>query len=304
VRGASWRLFVLCMGCLLLQACTPPPKRLLDETARQSSGDRESLVVVEQGELRAAIKVSNVSSGMGGSGGAVGALIGAIIDTSVNQHRADAAEDGVKPLRNALIDYDFDRRALQAMQLTLAKIPGFDATKVAFGKDGSHDKLLSVLDHSGSSQVLVARYGYTLSPDFSQLVVDLAVDIYPKNVTQGSSQTDRVSASSALYTQRFWYVESVPQKLRVLGQNVTQWSDNGARAARAALDVGLSGVDDLFIRSMSQTPEAAAALDKGRNIELVDQRGSLVETSDKGTLLYNGKTGTWIFVDGIQTPAQ
>ena len=297
MRGILWRLFAVCLGCLLLQACEPPPKRLLDDAARQSLENRESVVVVEQGELHANIEVSNVSASTGAAGGAIGALVGAIIDTRVNQNRTDAAEEGVKPLRDALIDYDFDHRALQATQVTLAKMPGFDSTKVAFTKDGSKDKLLNMLGQSGSSQFLVARYDYTLSPNFSQIVVSLAVSIFPKKTKEGYSS---VNTLDALYAERFSYVESLPNAAKDLKQNAQLWDQNGAKPAREALDAGLTGVENLFVRSMSQTPEAAAALDKGPGTDVAGFHGKLVETSANGTLLYNGDTGSWIFVDGQQ----
>jgi hypothetical protein len=297
MRGILRRLFAVCLGCLLLQACEPPPKRLLDDAARQSLENRESVVVVEQGELHAKIEVSNVSAATA-SGGAIGAIIGAIVDTRVNQNRTDAAEEGVKPMRDALIDYDFDHRALQATQATLAKMPGFDSAKVAFTKDGSKDRLLGMLGQSGSSQFLVARYDYSLSPNFSQIVVSLAVDIFPKKTKEGYSS---VNTLDALYTERFWCVESLPNAAKDLKQNAQLWDQNGAKPMRDALDAGLSGVESLFVRSMSQTPEAAAALDKGPGTDLAGFHGKLVETSGEGTLLYNGDTGTWIFVDGQQT---
>jgi hypothetical protein len=293
------RILAVGLGCLLLQACASPPKRALDDAARQSPQDRESVVVIEQGELHANIEVSHVADATGASAGAIGAIIGAIVDSRVNQNRTDAAETGVTPLRNALIDYDFDHRALQATQATLAKMPGFDSTKVAFSKDGTKDHLLRMIDQSGSSQFLVAKYAYALSPNFSQIVVSMAADIYPKEVKDGSL-SDRVSTRDALYTERFWYVESLPHAGKDLNQNAQLWNQNGSQPARDALDAGLAGVESLFIRSMSQTPEAAAALDKGHGTELAGFHGNLVETSEKGTLLYNGETGTWIFVDGQQ----
>lgn len=296
------RLFVVCLGCLLLQACVPPPKRLLDEDARIVPGGRETIVVVDQGELRANIEVSNVSAGMG-SAGAIGVLIGAVVDTTVNQNRANAAEESVKPLRNALIGYDFDRRALEATQTTLSKIAWLDADKkISFSKDGSKDKLLSVLDQSASPQILVARYTYELSPDFAQIGVSLGVEIYLKAAPQGNSPSDRVSRKNALYSQRFSYIGYLPEQTKDLKQNATKWAANDAQQARAILDAGLFMVEDMFIRSMSQSRDVAEGLDRGRSVDVGSQHGNLIETTEKGTLLYKEPSGTWVFVDGIVAP--
>ena len=284
------RSVALTCGVLaLLQGCAAPPKRALDQDARSVSGGRQAVVVHEAAELQAEFVAANT-----GGGGAIGALVGA----AVNEHRADAAEKRVQGLRTALVDYDFDRRALEATQATIAKIPWLDVKNVSFTKDGSADKLAGTLTQSGAAQLLVTRYGYSMSPDCRQITVALDADIFPKEAPPGTSDTPR----GALFSERFRYISLLSSPKRP-DANAALWAADNGKLARAAVDTGLAVVNELLVRSLSLTPEAAAALDHGPETTAGGHKGNLVETSATGTLLYNGPSGAWIFVDRRPGPS-
>jgi hypothetical protein len=288
-------LVVVGLSCLLLEGCVAPPKRFLDENVRSIDGGRESLLVVPQGEIRGKITPSTTS--------ATGGLIFVLIDVTVNQIKTNMAERQVTPLRTALADYDFDHRAVQALQSTLVRIPWLDIKSTSFTKDGSIDKLTSFVDQSDTSQSLVASYDYAMSPNFAWMTATLSVGIYPKQLAPApGASPPRLTRADALYFQRFEYIEYLANDLKDDDKNADSWAVNGGAQARTALDKSLVGVHDLFVRSMSLTAEAASALDRGRNIDMSDEHGSLVESNDKGMLLYNKDTGTWLFFDGKSPP--
>jgi hypothetical protein len=175
-------LFVVAFACLLLEGCASPPKRVIDESRRSVTGGREALVVVPQGEIRGKITPLNTVAG--------GGLNFVLIDASVNQIKTNIAERQVMDLRNALADYDFDHRALAAMQSTLPKIPWLDVQKVSFSKDASKDKLTQFIDGSDASQSVIASYDYAMSPNFEWMTVTLTVAIYPKKAQSANASSD------------------------------------------------------------------------------------------------------------------
>jgi hypothetical protein len=287
----SHRLVPLCLAVALLQACTATPKRTLDQEFRSVAGGRDAVVVLEQGELRAAFAVANLNTA---SGGAIGGALSAVITAGVNQHRADKAETTVGALRDSLSGYDFDRHALKATQEALAKISWFDVKNVSFTKDGSKDKLAGTLAQSAAPQLLVARYDYSISPDCKRIAVLLDVSIFAKGADTPENQ---IAAEKALFTERFRFIRRIPEATRGADKNAALWAADGGAPARAAFDAGLAMVNDLLIRSLSQTSEAAAALDQGQEVHVGEETGKLVETSAKGTLLYDGRAGMWTFIE-------
>jgi hypothetical protein len=289
------RFVLLCVAGLLLQGCVAP-KQTLDQDLRSVAGGRDVIVVLEQGEIRAEFAVA---SGGGGGGGAIGGAISALVSEGVNEHRASRAEENVRPLRDSVSSYDFDRHALEATRSALAQIAWFDLKNLSFSKDGSKDKLASTLGQSAASQLLVARYGYSISRDCQRIALMLDVSIFAKGADKPE---DQIASDKALYTQRFRYVRKLPGATRRANQNAALWAAHDGEAARAAFDAGLSMVNDLLVRSLAQTAEAADALGQGEMTTIDEEHGKLVETSAKGTLLYNGRAATWTFIDRAAPP--
>jgi hypothetical protein len=289
------RFVLLCVAGLLLQGCVTP-KRTLDQNLRGVAGGRDAIVVLEQGEINAEFTVATAS---GGGGGAIGGAISALVAGGINEHRAGAAEKNVRALRDSVSSYDFDRHAVDATRSALAQIAWFDMKNLSFSKDGSEDKLAGTLEQSAAAQLLVARYGYSISPDCKRITVMLDVDIYAKGAGKPDEQ---IAPEKALYTERFRYLRVLPGATKRANQNAALWAAHDGEVARAAFDAGLSIVGDLLVRSMTQTAEAAEALDQGQAVTVGEASGKLVESSATGTLLYNGRAGTWTFLDGM-TPS-
>lgn len=218
-----------------------------------------------------------------------------MIDLGVNQYRANTAEEEVKPIRDGLAGYDFDRRALEGARVAATKIDWLNVRNFTFTKDPTKDQILKRLDQTAADQFLVAAYSYTFTPDFAQLTVALRVGLYPKKPPQGVQADQRLARGNELYEQQFVILVDAPSKSDNTDANVAQWAANNAQATRAALDSGIAKVHELLVRSLSQSPEAAAALDHGAEAKISDKHGALVERGPGGTLIYQKDSGTWVF---------
>src|SRR5579871_4399029 len=93
--------------CIIAQGCAVPPKRALSPEARDISGGRVALVVSGQGEIRPEVDASHIAMATGGG------LIPALIDAAITQARMNSAEKTVRVVRDALGNYDFDKRVLE-----------------------------------------------------------------------------------------------------------------------------------------------------------------------------------------------
>jgi hypothetical protein len=154
---------------------------------------------------------------------------------------------------------------------------------------------LARFDQSNVDQFLVASYTYTFSPDFKQLSIALRAGLYPKNPPQGVQPDQRLARGNELYEQEFVVLVDAPSKSDDVDANAAQWAANNAQATRAALDSGIAKVHELLVRSLSQSPDAAAALEGGADTKVSDRHGALVERGPNGTLIYQKDSGTWVF---------
>ncbi|HWE73859.1 MAG TPA: hypothetical protein VG328_11915 [Stellaceae bacterium] len=283
-RGGQIAAFLL---LLLLAACAAPPKRALDPAAR-SVPERDAIVVVPQGEIRVFVPPSNAGAASGGG------LIGALIDVGINQIRTNSAEEAVRPVRDGLAGYDFDRKALEGVRAAAPQIDWLHIQNFVFTKDASNDQILARFDQSNADQLLVASYEYTFSIDFKQLSILLRAGLYPKVPPQGVQPDHRLARGNELYEQQFVFLANTPPK-GDKDQNIAYWTANNAQATRVALDSGIAKVDELLVRSLSQSPDAAVLLDGGADTKVLDRHGALVERGPNGTLIYQKDSGTWVF---------
>src|SRR5262245_9830976 len=136
----QFRYVLLFAAACAVQGCAVPPKRIVDDAARTAPEGRNALVVVAQGEIRAEIRPSNVAAAAGGG------LLPALLDVVIEQGRTAKVERYIRPMRDALGPYDFDRRALEATQIAANKVPWLSLKNVTFTKDGSEDNLTKALD--------------------------------------------------------------------------------------------------------------------------------------------------------------
>ncbi len=84
-----------------LQACVSGPKYTpMTEETKQAVTSARSYNLVLQDEIKPDVVVSN-------AGIAVGGLIGAMVDSSVNDSRATAARGGIQPLYDEIADVDY-----------------------------------------------------------------------------------------------------------------------------------------------------------------------------------------------------
>lgn len=283
---------VLALVFMSLVGCVTPPRRALDPADRSPSGGREAVVLVSQGEIHAEINASQVSAALGGG------LLGALIDTSVNQHRTNKAEEALKPLRDALAGYNFDQRALEATRAALANLDWVGAKQVSFSKDVSADNRSACLDKSQAPEVLFATYDYGLTADFGAVEVSVTVTIAPKAVPPGKAAKDRINISNAAYTQEFTAVVPIAGAGKELAGNTALWAADGAKLARVALDSGLARDTLLIQRGLAQTPQDAARVGQGASVNDHGLVGKLIEKDDNGTLMVDPR-GTWVYIAAI-----
>jgi hypothetical protein len=285
--GVSARCIALGIVLAAITGCASQPRHFIEPSDRSPPGGREAMVMVPQGEIRAQVVASQAGAAFG--------LVGALIDTGVNQHRANKAETAITPLRTELSDYGFDQRALAATQATLAQLDWLSVRKTGFSKDTSKQNAMAILDKSEAPEVLLAVYDYELTADFSALQVNARFTIDSKNVPAGQSPESRIKLDHAVYSQTFSYVIVLSGAGKDLEENCGKWSWSHAQPARVALDRGIERVNALLVRQLQETPEQLKKLAEGASTEANGHKGKLIEQNDEGILLIDA-SGTWVYV--------
>lgn len=135
-------------------------------------------LLIEQHEINKDIVVSNASAGAA-AGGFIGALIVASIDVAVNNGRAEDAEEQVKPIRDALVDFDADQVAKTAFERAFKNSATFAVSKVNVLK--TKDETKETLKNLDVPYAITSLVKYSLSADASMLNVSVDAGLYVKD---------------------------------------------------------------------------------------------------------------------------
>jgi hypothetical protein len=299
MRTTIRRAFGACLlGMAVSGSCFAAIKNnFIAPEARSVEGGRDVRVVVGQAEIQANINALNTTAAAGGG------LLFALIDAGVNNARAKDAEKSVIPLRESLVGYEFDPRAEMASAMTLSGLDWFGAKQTQFTKDESGDGTLVALDAAATPQLMVLRYSYETTADFSAILVHLNAQLVNKQVPAGKKPAARLQGKYLPYVQAVRSVILLPDaNPKDPDGNVKAWTADGGRPARAALDLGIERCQQLLKRGLMQSAEEAASMAKRNKRPLSSVPGVSgweIERQGNSTLIYEFLLGSLTQVETL-----
>ena len=281
-----WRKLAACLAIACLPAlavAAAPPKNFIAPGARKIPGGRDVFIVVAQSEIMPSITISHIARNVGGG------LLWAMIDVSVNDERAQNAENAIVQLREALTGFDFDSRVEAATARTLTKLGWVEPKQVTLSKDVSKASMLAALDAAGTDQLLVLVYTYGTDVDFSGIMVSLNATLVNKAVPKGQKPKARLKPRNLAFFQGVRSMVRLGDH-RDPAFNRAAWSADGGEKARNALALGIERCQQLAERVfMLSAAEVASYTQRNhRPLSTVpDIGGWVVETLPSGQLIYD-----------------
>jgi hypothetical protein len=222
------------LALLILAACTTlPPTQPLSTNARDEIGSTDVSIPIRQSEIYVFVPDSQIAAAGGGG------LLLALIDAGVNSVRTSKAEAAVKPLRDSIVDFDFDGMMRDDLKDALSQLSWMhvDTVKVtrAVTPQSADQEILTSRDEA----VLFTSVDYQLSNDASTLRVSLTAALYPNSDRLRALRPGKASTPSALenalYRNSFAVQQQAPNPTEDRDHNIAQWSADHGDALRSAL---------------------------------------------------------------------
>jgi hypothetical protein len=241
VGRACALLFVLSLGACV----TPTPVHVpLAANAQQSIPSAEVVAPIAQSEIYIFVPATTAGQGQG--------LVGALIDAGVDAYRAGTAESGVKPLRDAVVDINFDHAFSTQLQSSLSAITWLHLDGVRVVKEATPKTIDQAITGSKDGAVMIAVTDYHLSNDGRQLLITANVDLYSNSTSlapfkPAKGKPDVLSDSSnSLYRNTFTFESDLagPPAKREL--NMVVWTANNGAAFRAAMKLGVAKLGEMI----------------------------------------------------------
>jgi hypothetical protein len=166
----------------------------------------------------------------------------------------------VKPLRDAVVDINFDHAFSTQMQSSLSAITWLHLDAVRVMKEAAPKTIDQAITGSKDGAVIIAVTDYHLSNDGRQLFITANVDLYSNSASlaqfkPAKGKPDTPSASSnSLYRNTFTFESDVPGPPAKREANMVVWTANDGAAFRAAMKLGVTKLGDMIAMDIQGAP--------------------------------------------------
>ena len=253
------RVIVVVSGLtlLLLGGCGATFRVNMPNPAPAKISSTEIMMTVQQNEIYAEVERSNLTGAMGGG------LLFALIDSSIESGRTEKAEEAIKPVRNALLEYNFNDEFIKATGEQLKKIDWLKISKINLIQLKPDQEIESVISKSASNMVLKIDAKYYLSPKFDQLVLEANVTAFPndKDMKAIAEKYNADTDSTVLYRENFKKYERSVTVSKSLSETAGNWTVNNGATIKSAMQ---SAVQEL-------AKQIASGLEADRNRKVTAQ---------------------------------
>jgi hypothetical protein len=232
----------LAVAALLVSTGCATTKRVpLGEENAQRLKTVRPVAALAQQELKTSIVVSNAGAGFG--------LIGALIDTSVNNSAAKGAEAKVVPVRNALIGWEAGAALRAALEREVVPVALLHVGKIEVQQlPDAKDAIAKLVEGTKEDALFLVQTDYRLSPAFDRIVITAKASLLRAKLPPTSAEQDAAADGSEpkpLYANTFVTSTALPGFVAgktTLDEAAALWAAEQGRAARTALEVGMNEV--------------------------------------------------------------
>jgi hypothetical protein len=250
-------------------------------------------------------------------GGAMGA-----VDATVNASRAKAADETVRPLKDEIVDLNFDQLMTDSMTKRLQSVPGMQLSALAVTRTVTPKANEESFRASTSSAVMFVNVNYSISTDFSTFNVSAQSTVYPRaakaRLAAGlpadlptDSQDQVLAPKNSAYRSKFFYHAKLPVQATNSSEYVAAWKADGGRSLRIAIQEGIAQVSQLLAEDLQRVPDAKPTTrpkvdaDKGIKAELMSESsgGQLLRYPD-GSLHFRATLSTAAASAAVAAPTE
>jgi hypothetical protein len=293
-RASSPRLAGPALALALLAGCGQLHRTPLSDEYRKAITTSKAVGNLSQQEIATSIERS-------GYGAAIGGLLGAVVDTVVENNRAGDAEAGAAVLRDLLTGYDPRPIAKAALERELAKSTTLKGPAVELRQETKLDRttLTAFVDAAGTDAVLVMDLDYRLSPKFDFITVTGVASLLPTRAAAAPVLKQLASTPSSeqnlpsplLYRGVFFSTFPAPTG----SAGIERWTADKGVAAKVAIEGGIAEVVRMVTWDLEQEgPKGAFYEVPGARTQVVKPFGLaqwlLLDTQD-GRTWYRATTG-------------
>lgn len=277
----SMRFILVISSLLFMSACAQTPYHVpISSNVHKNIRNTSVKMGLNQEEIYMKFRQADSSSATS-QYGFLGALFGSLIDSAINSSESEDAEKLVKPVKNALININFEKEMTSALNSKLRTLKWLRADNTSVISSYNDDMTSEIIEKSKSSAVLMIRPDYYISTDARSFKIDTTVILYPSNSKlKNISKIERPDEEDKIiYRNLFHFTYNLPNEKKLTGDKeavIKNWSKNNGKYIKLAIRTGILQTTKMVALDLSKVVQS-------KNIT------KLAEAEKKREILKSGK---------------
>ncbi len=193
--------------------------------------------------------------------GAEGIVLDALVNVSVDAVLAARAQSSLEPLRNVLVDFNFDDTLNADLQARITQVNWVHPGGYRVVKEVSAQNLEKVLEESKASSLLFTSASYSLNFNADELTISMVSRLLP-NTTELQAllpekfdpKASQIASANELYRNVFKFTTAVPGATNNRDANIALWSANNGAPMRDALKLGSAKLTEMLVADIIAEP--------------------------------------------------
>ncbi len=249
--------FVVCLILLSASGCatTEPAYIPLAKEASQQIKSSNTVIVSTQHEIKADVEKSNVTTYTGGG------LIPALIDVAIESSRAKSAEEHIKPIRDALADFDMGRELQTSIGTRLDGIPWLNVKKTEILYDIRPELVATLLASSSEDALILVTPSYSLTSDFVALKAEAEVKVLPRAAhlrASGEGKDNMKGQVKPLYKNVVTHITPLVTGASDKKAAAAEWSKDSGDSIKQAMKRSVASLADRIVGSL-MSPDSSGS---------------------------------------------
>jgi hypothetical protein len=276
---------VIIASAFVVSACANGAHLSLPAASHSQIGSTETVLPIQQSEIYVYVPPTN------GGGG----ILGALIEAGIADIRTTKAEKAVAPLRNALVDFNFDDTFKSALKDALIREAWLGAADYRVIKDVTIPSMDAALMASKAGAVLFTWADYQLSNDGDVLTISVGASVFPNKDAlkvfvpkppSDPARQPKTAPENSIYHNSFRFVTRIPPSPEGRDGNIAVWSAGNGAIMRDALKLGTARIAQMLADDLRRTAEEGdVAAKAGAEIKVAGFRGNILANDAEGDIV-------------------
>ncbi len=277
-------IYALILSTILLTGCAGSYKPItqVDLKAYQTI---TTTSLIHQEEIQKKVTLANSGGAAGAQFGFIGGLVGAIVDSAINDDIVEAAEKEMEPFRALMSDFDAREVINSELRNSLDKLNW--SKIISFESEGTINtkEIQSKLSTIQGDLWLSVNTTYKFAEHLEYIEVTSTYSLYPSKV-EGGSKKKKVSKPSSIYSNTVVFTS---EDLTSLSKEQRQeiWKANNGEKMKASIREAATEIAQLIVMDLNgENNFTAEQLEKGKlqPIVISDTKERRLERNTNGWL--------------------